>query len=268
MQRNYKIMGVLNVTPDSFSDAGKYYNTDLAILQAEKLISQGADIIDIGGESTRPGADSISIEEELKRVIPVIKHLHQSSIKSTLSIDTSKPEVMLKAVQAGANFINDVNALQALNAVNIVADANIPVCLMHKQGTPKSMQNQPVYSDVVKEVIDFFSNRVDACLAAGINQNNIILDPGIGFGKTLEHNLSLLTHIKQLKLLGFPVLIGVSRKSMIGEILNEPIENRLYGSLAIAQYAYMNDADIFRVHDVKATADVLKVTQSLINHNK
>ncbi len=257
-------MGVINVTPDSFSDGGKYLQKDKAVKQALALIQQGADIIDVGGESTRPGADMISVEEEIKRVTPVIQQLRELNPNISLSIDTSKPLVMQAAIQAGADFINDVNALQMDGAVEVAAKSHLPVCLMHKQGQPKSMQKQPKYTDVLAEVIDFFHKRIQACLSAGIMSKNIILDPGIGFGKTLEHNLTLLKNIKQLKSLGYPLLIGVSRKTLIGELLNAEVNDRLYGSLAIAQYVYMQGAEILRVHDVKATADVLKVTQKLM----
>lgn len=261
---SYKIMGVINVTPDSFSDGGKFLQTDGAVEQAIEIISQGAAVIDIGGESTRPGADVVSIEEEINRVVPVIKKIRTLNSKITLSIDTSKPEVMQAAIAAGANFINDVNALQTQGATKVVADSNLPVCLMHKQGQPKTMQNQPQYADVLTEVMDFFQDRLDNCLSAGIKAKNIILDPGIGFGKSLEHNLTLLKNIKQLKSLGYPILIGVSRKTMIGEILNAEVHERLYGSLAIAQFAYTQGVEYLRVHDVKATADVLKITKTLL----
>ncbi len=263
MKQGFKIMGVINVTPDSFSDGGKYLNTDKALAHAMQLIEQGAHIIDIGGESTRPGASAVSVEEEINRVVPVIQALRMKNAKITISIDTSKPEVMQAAIQVGANFINDVNALQAQGALEVAAKYDIPVCLMHKQGQPKTMQNKPEYRDVLIEVMDFFEKKVDNCLSAGIKAKNIILDPGIGFGKTLEHNLVLLKNINKLKSLSYPILIGVSRKTMIGEILNAEVGDRLYGSLAIAQFAYTQGAQIFRVHDVKATSDLLKVTKIL-----
>ena len=265
MKERFKIMGVINVTPDSFSDGGKYYQTEKAVNHALTLIQQGAEIIDIGGESTRPRADSVSESEELKRVVPVIKAIREKNAEIILSIDTSKAEVMTQAIKAGANFVNDVNALQNSNCMEVVAKAGIPVCLMHKQGTPKNMQNKPHYADILTEVIAFLQRRIDNCLLAGIKRENIIIDPGIGFGKTLKHNLVLLRNIKKLKnSLNFPLLIGVSRKSMIGELLNNKVDERLYGSIAIAQFAYMQGAEIIRVHDVKATYDVLKVTQVLL----
>jgi len=257
-------MGVINVTPDSFSDGGQFFQVNHAIIQALELIKQGAHIIDIGGESTRPGADVVTIIEEINRVVPVIKKLRGLNSKITISIDTTKPEVMQAAIEAGANFINDVNALQSQGATKVVAISNLPVCIMHKQGQPKTMQAQPQYADVLSEVLEFFKVRLDDCLSAGIRADNIILDPGIGFGKTLEHNLALLRNIKQLKSLGYPILIGVSRKSIIGEILNAEVDDRLYGSLAIAQFAYTQGVEYLRVHDVKATSDVLKVTQKLM----
>jgi len=265
MSKLYKIMGVINVTPDSFSDGGKFNQTEKAVAWALDLIKQGADIIDIGGESTRPGAEYVTVEEEIKRIVPVIKDLRAINTEVTISIDTSKPAVMQAAIAVGANFINDVNALQSEGAVEVVAKNNLPVCLMHKKGKPKSMQVQPHYADVLIEVMDFFKMRIDECLASGIQHKNIILDPGIGFGKTLEHNLTLLKSINQIRSLGFPVLIGASRKTLIGEILNAQVDGRLFGSLAVAQFAYMQGAEYLRVHDVKATSDVLKITQKLIN---
>ncbi|MBL4772245.1 MAG: dihydropteroate synthase [Alcanivoracaceae bacterium] len=256
-------MGVINVTPDSFSDGGKFNNTDAALLQALELIQQGADIIDIGGESSRPGADTVSVDEEINRVIPVIEKLRKENPYISISIDTVKAKVMQSAIDAGANFINDINALQNDGCLEIVAESGLPVCLMHKLGLPKTMQEKPNYKDVLIEVLAFFKERVNCCLSAGIKSENIILDPGIGFGKTLEHNLALLKNIKQLKSLGFPILIGASRKTMIGEILDSDVNDRLYGSLAVAQFAYTNGAEYLRVHDVKATADVLKTVKTL-----
>ncbi|VAW34617.1 Dihydropteroate synthase [hydrothermal vent metagenome] len=257
-------MGVVNVTPNSFSDGGKFYQTNNAIKQALQLIQQGANIIDIGGESTRPGADLVSSDEQIRRVVPVIGKLRQQNSDIIISIDTSRASVMQAGINAGANFINDVNALQSEGTTEVVTTANIPVCLMHKQGESKTMQNKPEYNNILTEVMEFFQKRIDNALAAGIKCKNIVLDPGIGFGKTLEHNLTLLRNIKQLKSLGFPILIGASRKTMIGEILNADINNRLYGSLAVAQFAYSQGAQILRVHDVKATADVLRVAAKLI----
>ena len=265
MTGNFKVMGVINVTPDSFSDGGLFFQTDNAVKQAHNLIKQGADIIDIGGESTRPGAKEVSADEEISRVIPVIEKLRQTNKSITISIDTSKAEVMAEAIKAGADFINDVNALLSPGTLEVAAEYDVPVCLMHKQGMPQTMQHNPHYQDVVAEVMSFLDARIEACQKAGICSKNIIIDPGIGFGKTLEHNLALLKNIKQLKSLGYPLLIGVSRKTMIGQILDAEVDERIYGSLAIAQFAYMQGADIFRVHDVKATVDVLTMTKALMD---
>ena len=258
-------MGVINVTPDSFSDGGKFLQIDKAVDQALTLISQGAHIIDIGGESTRPGADVVSIKDEIARVVPVIQTLRRLHPKITISIDSSKSEVMQAAINAGANFINDVNALQNKGCIEVAAKSGLPVCIMHKRGNSKDMQINPMYNDVLRQVTEFFKERISFCHSAGILDENIIIDPGIGFGKTLEHNLTLLRSIKELKLLGFPILIGVSRKTLIGELLNAEVDERLYGSLAIAQFAFTQGAEILRVHDVQATADILKVTKALID---
>lgn len=257
------IMGILNVTPDSFSDGGLFVKNDIAINYVKQMIADGADIVDIGGESTRPGAKEVSIEEELQRVIPVIKAIRQFS-DVAISIDTSKPEVMREAIKAGANMINDVNALQAENAIETAVELNVPVCLMHMQGKPRTMQSNPEYTDVVEEVIAFLKNRISVCHNAGISSENIIVDPGFGFGKTLEHNLTLFKHLEEFTKLDCAVLVGVSRKSMIGAILdNAPADERLYGSVALATLAAWKNASILRVHDVKATADALKLCQAV-----
>jgi len=257
------IMGILNVTPDSFSDGGLFVNSDIAINYVKQMIADGADIIDIGGESTRPGAKEVSSEEELQRVIPIIKAIRQFS-DVAISIDTSKPEVMREAIKAGADMINDVNALQAENAIETAVELNVPVCLMHMQGKPRTMQSNPVYTDVVEEVIAFLKNRISVCHNAGISSENIIVDPGFGFGKTLEHNLTLFKHLEEFTKLDCAVLVGVSRKSMIGAILdNAPADERLYGSVALATLAAWKNANILRVHDVKATADALKLCQAV-----
>ena len=262
--KDFSLMGVLNVTPDSFSDGGAFNQEDLALAQANQMIQEGADIIDVGGESTRPGAQMVAADEELKRVIPVIQAIQQQHPEQLISIDTQKPEVMQQAVAAGAGLINDVNALQTENALEVAAELQVPVCLMHMQGVPENMQDDPDYDDVVQVLLDFFQYRVDACLDAGIKEEHIILDPGIGFGKTLTHNIHLLQNIDVFKHMGFPVLIGVSRKSMIGQILDKPVDQRLYGSLAAAQFAYLRGADIFRVHDVAATREVLQTCAALV----
>ena len=257
------IMGILNVTPDSFSDGGLFVKNDIAINYVKQMIADGADIIDIGGESTRPGAKEVSSEEELQRVIPIIKAIRQFS-DVAISIDTSKPEVMREAIKAGADMINDVNALQAENAIETAVELNVPVCLMHMQGKPRTMQSNPVYTDVMEEVIAFLKNRISVCHNAGISSENIIVDPGFGFGKTLEHNLTLFKHLEEFTKLDCAVLVGVSRKSMIGAILdNAPADERLYGSVALATLAAWKNANILRVHDVKATADALKLCQAV-----
>ena len=257
------VMGILNTTPDSFSDGGQFVAVDSALAQALKMHSEGADIIDVGGESTRPGAKSVSTIDEINRVIPVIKAIRKQS-DVLISIDTSKPEVMSEAVKAGANIINDVNALRAQGALDVCAQLAVPVCIMHMQGEPRTMQNEPVYDDVITEIKEFFEQRIDACIKAGIKRENIILDPGFGFGKTLEHNLQLLKRLDEFQVLELPVLVGLSRKSMLGKIINDSApDNRLYASIAAAVLAGVNGASIFRVHDVKATVDALKVCDAL-----
>ncbi|MDH5600739.1 MAG: dihydropteroate synthase [Gammaproteobacteria bacterium] len=257
------LMGILNVTPDSFSDGGKFIQKDIAINHVKRMIDEGADIIDIGGESTRPGAATISIDEEYERVVPVIKAIREIS-DIPVSIDTSKPGLMEEAVKAGASMINDVNALRSKGAVALAARLNVPVCIMHMQGQPRSMQHKPEYGDVVNEVKEFLVERINTCLNEGINKDNIIIDPGFGFGKTLEHNLSLFKHLDKFLELDVPLLVGVSRKSMIGTVLNDaPVEQRLYGSVALATLAAWMNAQILRVHDVKATADALKLCRAV-----
>lgn len=257
------IMGILNVTPDSFSDGGMFINKEPAINHANEMISEGADIIDIGGESTRPGAEEVSVDEECQRVIPVIKAIRDIS-DIPISIDTSKTEIMRLAISEGASMINDVNALRAEGAVKAAAELNVPVCIMHMQGQPRTMQHTPKYENVVQEVKDFLENRIEVCVNAGIKQSNIIIDPGFGFGKTLEHNLKLFKHLNEFQKLSVPVLVGVSRKSMIGKVLDDtPADERIYGNVALATLAAWMNANILRVHDVKATADALKLCQAV-----
>ncbi len=259
------VMGVLNTTPDSFSDGGQYNSLQTATRQALKMQQQGADIIDVGGESTRPGAKPVSLEDEIQRVVPVIQSLRQQS-DICISIDTSKAGVMQAAIEAGANIINDVNALRAAGALKVCAELDVPVCLMHMQGEPRTMQTSPAYKDVVDDIKFFFEQRIECCINAGIKQQNIIIDPGFGFGKTLQHNLQLLKRLAEFKSLGLPVLVGLSRKSMLGKLLdNAPVEERLYGSVAAAVLARTNGANIFRVHDVKPTVDALKVCEAINN---
>jgi dihydropteroate synthase len=251
------VMGIVNVTPDSFSDGGLHLQRDTALAHALRLISEGADILDIGGESTRPGAKPVSIQEELDRVLPVIEGLRGTTVP--VSIDTFKPEVMSAAISAGAQMVNDINALQDAAAMHAVAKSNVAVCLMHKQGNPQTMQAQPHYLDVVSEVVDFLRGRVAAAEAAGIQHNRIVVDPGFGFGKTLAHNLDLLRELNKLTVLGVPVLAGLSRKSMLGMITGQDVEHRVPASVAAALLAVQRGASIVRVHDVREMVDALKV---------
>ncbi|TMP57941.1 dihydropteroate synthase [Pseudoalteromonas sp. S1609] len=256
------IMGIVNVTPDSFSDGGQFFNTTAALNHAMQLLDEGATILDIGGESTRPGAPDVSLEDELQRVIPLINAIREQS-DCVISIDTSKAEVMRQAIEAGADIVNDVRALQEPGAVEVVAQyPDVVVCLMHMQGQPRSMQNAPHYDDLASEINDFFNQRIAACEAAGIKQSQLILDPGFGFGKTLKHNYQILAQFNDYAQLGLPLLAGLSRKSMIGNLLNRDTKDRLAGSLAGALIAAQNGAHIIRVHDVKETADVLGVYQA------
>lgn len=260
-----RVMGILNVTPDSFSDGGRYLdlNLGLAVERALAMQEEGAAIVDVGGESTRPGAADVPLEEELARVVPLVEAI-APRLSVPVSVDTTKPEVMRAAVAAGAGFINDVRALRAPGALEAARDAGVPVCLMHMRGEPRTMQQSPQYDDVVAEVRDFLAGRVAACEAAGIPRERLVLDPGFGFGKTLAHNLALLTGLSALCGLGLPVLAGLSRKSMIGTLLGgAPVEARLHGSVAAAVIAAMNGARILRVHDVKATVDALAVVAGL-----
>jgi dihydropteroate synthase len=255
---NPQVMGILNVTPDSFSDGGQFFAQDLALAQAKKMVADGAGIIDVGGESTRPGAAIVTIEEEIARVVPVIEAI-QSEINIPISIDTSKPEVMAAAVQAGAGLINDVRALQVDGALQTAADCNVPVCLMHSQGTPQTMQDDPQYDDVVNEVIEFLLGRVDACQQVGIARDNIILDPGFGFGKRARHNLLLMKHLSRIIEIDLPVLVGVSRKSMIGQLLEVTVEERLAASLSLAAISVWQGAKIIRSHDVRETMQAISM---------
>ena len=255
-------MGIVNVTPDSFSDGGKFSSTDLAVEHGLKLIAEGADILDIGGESTRPGAAVVSLDEELKRVIPVIEALSKTC-NVPISIDTYKPEVMRQAIAAGADIVNDIRALQEPNALEIVAHSKVGVCLMHMQGTPQTMQLDPHYADVVSEVKQFLVDRVNAALAHGIEKNRILLDPGFGFGKTRAHNIALIQHLDELSVIDLPLLVGLSRKSVLGSITGADEGQRLYASIAASVISAMKGAKIIRVHDVKATVDALKVVTAI-----
>lgn len=256
-------MGVLNVTPDSFSDGGFFISPEKALRQALAMIEQGADIIDIGGESTRPGAQAVSIDQEMQRVLPVIELLRRET-DCIISIDTSKPDVMRAAVNAGADMINDVCALQKDNALAVAAQLDKPVCLMHMQGEPRSMQENPQYADVVEDVHLFLKQRAESAIAAGVRSEHVILDPGFGFGKNLQQNLSLAKHLSRFKDLHCPLLVGVSRKSSIGAILDKPVTERLIGSVVLAAILLQNGANIMRVHDVAATADMIKIVQAVL----
>jgi dihydropteroate synthase len=253
-----RVMGVLNVTPDSFSDGGDFLSPDAALHRAERMVEEGAAVIDIGGESTRPGAPPVSAEEEISRVVPVIAAVVRWA-PIPVSVDTSKPEVMRAAVDAGAGLINDVWALRRPGALETAAACAVPVCLMHMQGEPGTMQQAPAYADVVAEVAAFLAARVDACVAAGIPRGRVLLDPGFGFGKTLAHNLALLAGLRELSLLGLPVLVGLSRKSLLGALTGRAVGERLAGSLAAAVLAVERGARLVRAHDVAATVDALRV---------
>jgi len=257
-----RVMGILNVTPDSFSDGGDFLAPDRAVERALHMVEAGAAIIDVGGESTRPGADAVSEADELQRVIPVIEALH-TALTVPVSIDTRKPAVMQAAVQAGAGLINDVNGLQAPGALATAAALGVPVCLMHMQGTPQTMQEQPEYRDVVAEVAGYLVARAEACQAAGIARDRILLDPGFGFGKTTEHNLQLLRGLDVLVDAGYPVLVGLSRKSLIGNVLGLPVDKRLYPGLALAVLAVWQGAVIVRTHDIAATREAIEMCQAV-----
>ncbi|HAS8512694.1 TPA: dihydropteroate synthase [Vibrio vulnificus] len=256
------VMGILNVTPDSFSDGGQFNALDAALVQAERMIAAGVSIIDIGGESTRPGAPEVSLEEELKRVIPAIQAIRQTH-DVWISIDTSKAEVMKQAIEAGADLINDVRALQEPGALAVAAKAQVPICLMHMQGQPRSMQHNPSYQDVLKEVGEFLEERVAACEEAGIAKELLILDPGFGFGKTIEHNYHLLAHLEAFHQLGLPILAGMSRKSMVFKLLNKKPAECMVASVTCATIAAMKGAQIIRVHDVEETVEAMRVIQMM-----
>ena len=253
-----RIMGIVNVTPDSFSDGGAHDSATAAIAHGLKLAGEGADILDVGGESTRPGSQGVSVDEELARVIPVIEGL-RAGCALPISVDTSKPEVMRAAVAAGAGMINDVWALRREGAMDAAAELAVPVCLMHMQGEPATMQDDPRYEDVVAEVHAFFNPRLFACQMAGIERKRLLVDPGFGFGKTLEHNLRLLRQLSRFVELGVPVLAGLSRKGMIGQVTGRPVDERVVGSAVAALVAVQNGALLVRAHDVGATADALKL---------
>ena len=257
------IMGILNVTPDSFSDGGQFFSTDSAIQQSQDMVNAGAAIIDVGGESTRPDALVVSVEEERRRVLPIIKRIQKELPDTIISIDTSKPEIMADALEVGVHLVNDVNALRAPGALEVIADSNVAICLMHMKGNPRNMQKDPHYDNIVDEVFNFLQQRVEECVKAGIDKNRIIADPGFGFGKSVQHNLLLLKKLKCFKELEVALLVGVSRKSMIGAILDKPVDERLIGSISLATLAAWMGADILRVHDVAATSDALKTVNAV-----
>ena len=261
------VMGVINVTPDSFSDGGKFLAPHEALRQAGKMVVAGAEILDIGGESTRPGADSVGEQEELDRVIPIIEAIG-AEFDVAVSIDTSKPRVMRESVAAGAGMINDVRALQADGALAAAVELQQPVCLMHMQGQPRTMQAEPHYDDVVDEVIQFLVNRVTQCVDKGLGKDLLVVDPGFGFGKMPAHNVELLANLRQLQRIGCPVLIGVSRKSTLGAITGRDVDDLLPASIAAAVVAVMQGAQIVRAHDVAETVDALRVARSLIESGK
>lgn len=259
------IMGVINVTPDSFSDGGKYALTEQAVARATALIDEGADILDIGGESTRPGAQPVTLDEERRRVLPLVERLADCGVP--VSVDTQKPELMREAIAAGAAMINDINALSAPGALDAVAATSAAACLMHKQGDPQTMQQDPHYGDVVAEVRGFLAARVEAAQRGGISRDRLVIDPGFGFGKTLEHNLALLRELERFATLGVPVLAGLSRKSMLGRITGREADERVFASVAAALIAVEKGARIVRVHDVAATRDALAVWNAVKNND-
>ncbi|MDD1968625.1 dihydropteroate synthase [Pseudomonas putida] len=252
------VMGILNITPDSFSDGGRFAQRDLALRHAEEMVAAGATLIDVGGESTRPGARAVSPVEEMERVAPIVEAINRE-LDVVISVDTSTPAVMRETARLGAGLINDVRSLRRDGALDAAVATGLPVCLMHMRGEPTDMQDAPHYDDVTGEVASFLRERMDACIAAGIAAEKIILDPGFGFAKTLDHNLSLFKHMEALHALGRPLLVGVSRKSMIGKVLDKPVDQRLYGALALAGMAMAKGARILRVHDVAQTVDVVRM---------
>lgn len=259
-----QVMGILNVTPDSFSDGGTHNSLNDAVDHAAKWIAEGASIIDIGGESTRPGASDVSIDEELQRVVPVVEAIRQR-FDVWISVDTSKAQVITESANVGASIINDIRSLQEPGALEAAAKTGLPVCIMHMQGDPKTMQQSPHYENVMIDVDRFLQENIQRCVDAGIEKNQIILDPGFGFGKNLAHNYQLLAHLSELHHFGLPILAGMSRKSMVGQLLNVPPQERVAGSVACAVIAAMQGAQIIRVHDVKETVDAMKVVQATLS---
>ena len=262
--RETLVMGILNVTPDSFSDGGLFYNTDEAVSHALQLIENGIDIIDIGGESTRPGAKKISEEEEIQRIIPVVKQIRELSPEIIISIDTTKSMVAQKAIQSGANIINDISGFSFDNKmIDVIRESKVPVIIMHMQGDPSNMQNKPVYDDLIIDISSFFKSKIKLAIDAGIKKEQIIIDPGIGFGKTVGDNFQLINQLNEFCKLGFPVMIGPSRKSFIGTTLNLPVDDRLEGTAAAVAVGVMNGARIVRVHDVKEIKRVVTIVEKI-----
>ncbi|MDP1603630.1 MAG: dihydropteroate synthase [Legionella sp.] len=257
------LMGILNVTPDSFSDGGRYLQLDRAVKHAEQMLQEGADIIDIGGESSKPGALSVSLDEELNRVIPIIERLREIS-DVCISIDTTKAEVMREAIAAGAGLINDISALKEHSSLTAAVQLQVPVCLMHMQGTPLTMQEAPFYQhNVITEINNFFTSRVEICIAAGLKRDQLILDPGFGFGKTVQHNLQIIKYLEHFKVHHLPIMLGVSRKSTIGTLLNKTADERLIGSIALSTIAALNGASLLRTHDIDETRQALQIALAI-----
>ena len=262
------IMGIVNVTPDSFSDRGRHFHPDDAVAQAKQLEKEGADILDLGAESTRPGAEPVPVEEELRRLTPVVERLVEQ-VSVPISIDTRKRPVAEEMLRLGADIINDVSALRYdLGMGGLLADLGCPVILMHMQGTPQTMQESPEYENVISDILEFFRERTEYAVSEGIRQDRIILDPGIGFGKTLEHNYQIIRHLDKFKSMGYPLVLGASRKSLIGTTLDLPVDERLEGSLAVAAVGIWKGADIVRVHDVQATKRVARMVDALRGDKK
>ena len=260
-------MGIINVTPDSFSDGGDFFVKGKIVLhrireKAEEMIESGADILDIGGESTRPGAIAVPVSEEMERVVPVIEEL--KDLPTILSLDTRKPEVADQGIRAGCNIINDVSGFTRSEMLEVVETASVGLCIMHMQGIPETMQVDPVYDDISDEVLSFFKERISACLERGINRNRLILDPGFGFGKNLNHNLALLNNLERMRVRGLPIMVGLSRKSMLGALTGRPVNDRVVASAVANSIAFTRGANIFRVHDVGATSDALKIIQEMV----
>ncbi|MBL4822072.1 MAG: dihydropteroate synthase [Colwellia sp.] len=260
-----QVMGILNVTPDSFSDGGQFTRFDSALKQVEIMIDNGVDIIDIGGESTRPGAVDVSVRDEIDRVIPLLKAI-KSRFGINVSIDTSKAEVMAEAITYGADMINDVRALQNKGCLEVIAQSDIAICLMHMQGMPRTMQKDPQYKDIIDDILQFFKQRINCCAQVGINKKRLVLDPGFGFGKTVAHNYEVLAKFAQFNALGLPLLAGVSRKSMIGDLLHRNVHERLAGSLTAAIVAVQQGARIIRVHDVQESVDAIKILTAVASY--